>query len=454
MGVTVSGVERAQYAAAIDRLAGSRVLHGSESLCRLLRYLADQSLQNPGSPIKEYQIATEVFGRPSDFDPHVDSSIRVQAGRLRLKLAEYYSSEGERDPILVELPKGSYTLTFHARSVAASTPPVAEQQLEPARKRRRILLNWAAGVVALSILLAAAVAALVVKWQNHLRAEAVSSKHQPVPVAYQTFWKGFVSGPSEPWVVFSNAAFVGRPETGMRYRNPAADSNSLILDHRTHAEVLAVHELDRVCHLLEQEVRVKRGSLFSLDDAKNNDLIFVGSPAENLSLRDIPMIQQFAFQRLMSGPRKGDLAVVNLHAQAGEPPYFIGSPPNVPLSEDYAVVALLRGLDPELSSDSGRHVHDRHTGRRRIRFARGFVVAPPDPPQPRAQHQSETVRGGVASQGRARRSGRIRYRCLASRRREVGYEAGGESWGSSSAALRNSFVDSSFSPFLLRAIAN
>jgi hypothetical protein len=347
MGVTVSGVERAQFAAAIDRLAGSRVLHGSESLCRLLRYLAEHSLQNPGLPIKEYQIATEVFGRPSDFDPHVDSAIRVQAGRLRLKLAEYYSSEGERDPILVELPKGNYTLTFHPRTVAASAAPVAERQPEPTRRRRRILLNWAAGVIALSILLAAAVAALVVKWQNHLRTDAVSSKRQAIPVAYQKFWKGFVSGPSEPWVVFSNAAFVGRPETGMRYRNPVQDAHALILDHYTGVgEVLAVHELDRVFHLFGQEVRVKRGSLFSLDDAKNNDLIFVGSPAENLSLRDIPMIQQFAFQRLTSGARKGDLAVVNLHARAGEPPYFLGSPPNAPLSEDYAVISLSRGLDP------------------------------------------------------------------------------------------------------------
>ena len=93
-------------------------------------------------------------------------------------------------------------------------------------------------------------------------------------------------------------------------------------------------------------MRVKRGSLFSLDDAKNNDLIFVGSPAENLSLRDIPMSQQFAFQRLTSGPRKGDLAVANLHPLSGEPPYFFGSPPNVQLSEDYAVIALLKGLDP------------------------------------------------------------------------------------------------------------
>ncbi len=349
MGVTVSGLDRAQFAAAIDRLAGSRVLHGSESLCRLLRYLAQHSLQNPGLPIKEYQIATEVFGRPADFDPHIDSAIRVQAGRLRLKLAEYYSSEGQGDPMVVELPKGSYTLTFHPRSTAASSTPVAVEQAQPARQRQRILLNWAAGVLALSILLAAAVAALVVKWQNHLRTDAVSAK-QSINVAYQTFWKGFVSGPSEPWVVFSNAAFVGRPETGMRYRNPAADSHALILDHYTGVgEVLAVHELDRVFHLFGQEVRVKRGSLFSLDDAKNNDLIFVGSPAENLSLRDIPMSQQFAFQRLTSGARKGDLAVVNLQPRPGEPPNFIGSPSNAPLTEDYAVISLSRGLDPSNS---------------------------------------------------------------------------------------------------------
>jgi hypothetical protein len=110
-------------------------------------------------------------------------------------------------------------------------------------------------------------------------------------------------------------------------------------------EVLAVHELDRVFHMLNREIRVKRGSLFSLDDAKNNNLIFVGSPAENLSLRDIPMNEQFVFQRLASGARKGDLAVANLHPRPGEPPYFIGTPNNVPLSEDYAVVALMQGMN-------------------------------------------------------------------------------------------------------------
>jgi hypothetical protein len=346
MGVTgPTVVEREQYSAAVDRVAKSQVLHGSESLRKLLRYLAEHSLQNPGVPIKEYQIATEVFGRPADFDPHSDSAIRVQAGRLRLKLAEYYSSEGETDPVLVELPKGSYTLSFQPRVIVPKTQPETFEKEEQNRKWRHILRNWAASVLALSLLLAAGVAVVVVLLVNRSRPAATADP--PVPAVFRAFWGGFVSAATPPWVVFSNAAFVGRPETGMRYRNPATDTAAITLDHYTGVgEVLAVHEIDRVFHLFSREVRVKRGSLFSLDDAKNNNLIFVGSTAENLSLRDIPTNEQFVFEPLESGERKGDLAVVNLHARNGEPVYFLGSPRNVPLSEDYAVVALMRGINP------------------------------------------------------------------------------------------------------------
>src|SRR5580704_9272435 len=112
--------EQEQFSQQIDNIIKSHSLRGSESLCRLLQYLAKQSLYQPQAPLKEYQIATEVYRRPADFDPHTDSTIRVQAGRLRLKLAEYYATEGAADPIVVKIPKGSYHLTFEARPVDSS----------------------------------------------------------------------------------------------------------------------------------------------------------------------------------------------------------------------------------------------------------------------------------------------------------------------------------------------
>jgi hypothetical protein len=349
MSVTELADPREHYLAAVDTLVNSRVLHGSESLCKLLRYLADQTLQNPGVPIKEYQIATEVFGRPADFDPHVDSAIRVQAGRLRVKLAEYYALEGAQDPISIELPKGSYSLVFHRQPPAAKAGAQDSSATDRARARH-ILWNWSAGVVTLSLLLAAAVAALVGLWVNRAHTAVATAGSRTAPATFKTFWKPFLSGTGDPWVIFSNAAFVGRPETGMRYRNPVQDTQGVVLDHYTGVgEVLAVHELDRVFYLLNRELRVKRGSLFSLDDAKNNDLIFVGSPAENLTLRDLPSNREFVFRRLDSGPQRGELAVFNVHPQTGEPTYFIASPSAQPLTEDYAVVALEPGINPSES---------------------------------------------------------------------------------------------------------
>ena len=321
----------------------------------MLHYLALHALEHPGASIKEYQIATEVFGRPTDFDPHLDATVRVQAGRLRSKIAEYYSTLGHDDPILVELPKGSYTLTFHPRSTgnavnsATSLHPVDLQREFRGQQtvRNLMLVN-----VLLSVLLLGSMVAIIgLLVARRSRSPASSAAAESTPAAFQLFWQPFLNGPEEPWVVFSNAAFIGRPETGMRYFNRATDSPEHILDHYTGVgEVLAVSDLDHVFSVLKRGTRIKRGSLFTLDEAKNNDLIFVGSPAENLTLTEIPSTQEFVFQRVSSGPRKGDLAISNVHPKSGEASTFLPNPQSPPLAEDYAIVALIHGLNPARST--------------------------------------------------------------------------------------------------------
>jgi hypothetical protein len=341
--------ERAQFQAQIEKLVSSHTLHGSESLCKLLRYLARQALEHPGVAVKEYQIATEVFGRQSDFDPQVDSMVRVQAGRLRSKLAEYYSTEGASDPVVVELPKGSYVIAFHDRQVHPHkqlAEPRAEGVSEPA-----VSGAWRKTSIALALLLLASLSATTYLYLNRKAGDAPPSlASAPVPVQFRIFWKGFSTGTEEPWVIFSNAAFVGRPDIGMRYYDKARDGNAPILDHYTGVgEVLAVHNLDIVFNQLHQSLRVKRGSLFSLDDAKNNDLIFIGSPSENLTLLEIPSTQDFVFRRVPSGPRAGNMEIINVHPDEKEPREFLASPSGVPLVEDYAVVAFVHGINPEHS---------------------------------------------------------------------------------------------------------
>ena len=339
--------DKAHCRGQIEKLLNSHALHGSESLCKLLRYLADHTLDHPGASPKEYQIATEVFGRPSNFDPHLDSTVRVQAGRLRGKLAEYYATEGAEDPIMVDFPRGTYALAFHERPAGAGRnhgSGLHELSSNVGQTSRK----WLVAVILLCALLAAVVAVATDRFLNRRTAEArLDTGTAEVPTVLHVFWKGFLTGPQEPWVIFSNAAFVGRPYTGMRYYNRARDSGTSILDHYTGVgEVLAIHALDGVFVRLHQPIRVKRGSLFSFDDAKNNDLIFIGSPSENLTLLELPNTQQFIFKQITSGSRMGTMEIINAHPESGEPKEFFPTAPDETLTEDYSIIALKRGLNP------------------------------------------------------------------------------------------------------------
>ncbi|HUJ20260.1 MAG TPA: hypothetical protein VLX58_02005 [Bryobacteraceae bacterium] len=339
MGVPgVNSIDREARLHAVEKLTSSAVLHGSESLCNLLRFLAKQSLDHPGATVKEYQIATEVLGRGPDFDPRLDSTVRVQTGRLRAKLAEYYANGGQEDRIVVDIPRGSYQLMFHYREPEAP-PPASEPVVEPVPHRSTARWITTAAVSILAVVSALALDfALRPGWQ---RANADSND------ALQALWRRFFDGPEPPLVVYSNAAFVGRPETGLRYFNPAVDGDSVILDHYTGVgEVIAIHELDNLFANLHRGMRLKRGRLLTWDDAKTSNMIFIGSPSENLSLREIPGPGEFVFKVATGGARKGDLSIVNMHPRAGENGVYFSSA-TLPIREDYAVIGLVPGLSAQ-----------------------------------------------------------------------------------------------------------
>ena len=93
----------------LSDVLASAVFAKADRIRRFLRYAVEASLEGRVKQISEYSIAIDVYDRPSGFDPRLDGIVRVEAGRLRSKLREYYETEGKNSSIRIEFPKGSYS---------------------------------------------------------------------------------------------------------------------------------------------------------------------------------------------------------------------------------------------------------------------------------------------------------------------------------------------------------
>ena len=114
--------------AQLEKICASSRFVNSHKLTQFLRLVVEESLAGRGSQIKEYSIGLEVYNRPSGYDPRVDATVRVEASKLRKRLSEYYSDEGQGDPIRITIPKGHYAPVF--------------EYAAPKSTRNRFALPW------------------------------------------------------------------------------------------------------------------------------------------------------------------------------------------------------------------------------------------------------------------------------------------------------------------------
>jgi hypothetical protein len=127
--------------AALERVRRSQTISGSEKLVQFLSFVVQTTLNGNAGYLKETVVGVFVFGRAPDYDPKADTVVRSQAWRLRSKLNEYYRTEGAEDPLIIDIPRGSYVPVFVRRSRA--TPGKSEvsmmrmplQSVKTSRKR-------------------------------------------------------------------------------------------------------------------------------------------------------------------------------------------------------------------------------------------------------------------------------------------------------------------------------
>ena len=99
----------------LNRILASKTFSQVERLKRFVSFIVGETVGGRGGDLKEYVIGVQVFGKEPSFDPRTDPIVRVQARRLRTRLARYYRDEGNSDELIVDLPKGGYAPVFRTR---------------------------------------------------------------------------------------------------------------------------------------------------------------------------------------------------------------------------------------------------------------------------------------------------------------------------------------------------
>lgn len=148
--------------AELERVLASPVFARASRASAFLRYVVESRLAGDDDVLKEVLIAIRVYGKTADYDPAIDSLVRVEAGRLREKLKRYYEEDGRDDSIVIELPKGSYLPDWSfVRPVPTAGADTAGPEASPVRILRPghsrsalavIVMAIVAGVTGLAIL--------------------------------------------------------------------------------------------------------------------------------------------------------------------------------------------------------------------------------------------------------------------------------------------------------------
>lgn len=318
----------------VHRILGSETFRQSESLRRLFSYLAEKSLAGEAGTLKEYIVGVDVFGKPEAYDPQKDASVRIQAGKLRQKLEEYYRREGAGDPVLIDFPKGHFELRF------SSNRPRSDVKEE--------LRRWRLATVGMGIALAVTLAVLL------LGSRAAGP--EPLTPDQRAVWAPLLDGESRVLICVGTPLFVksplgffrsprvnrweevfGSPDFQWMRFGLGADRAVPVQIYTGVGDAVGAVEVARLLTAAGARFAVRRSSALSWEEQAQNHAVFLGPPKYAARISELPVRMDLA----MEGSR-----IRNLRPRPGEPEWLQGQwPDHSPhLVEDYALISRVPGL--------------------------------------------------------------------------------------------------------------
>ncbi|HWR52031.1 MAG TPA: hypothetical protein VN428_13040 [Bryobacteraceae bacterium] len=254
-----SGVPEDQIRLQLERILASPEFRASRRCQDVLRFIVRMTLEGRASEIKERTIGLEVLGRPSSYDPSVDSTVRVKTGDIRRRLSLYYANPAPEDRVMIELPAGSYVPTFR------TLPGIPQQAHQGAASPEPTLRPWWA-VAGLALLLAGAAIAF---W---------TARIQPEP-ALREFWGPALKSGVPALVCMSYVpVYWLKPSVEAAGRNPSGPDDFVLRNDQFigGADSVAAFTLESAMRRLGGASVIKVGSGVTFHDLQSSPSILIG----------------------------------------------------------------------------------------------------------------------------------------------------------------------------------
>jgi hypothetical protein len=348
----------------VDRILQSEEFRNSESVRRLLIYLTERAVSGAADHLKEYTVAVEGLGKPASYDPQHNSAVRIQVGRLRQKLAEYYRVEGKDDEVIVTLPKGRFRLTCEHRQItdqAAPLPPffaspllIESENVQSHLPVKALSIGLCAGLLFsaclfLGLHLLQGNAKTASGWTPDLEALWAPFLTSQRPLILSIEDPLFVEMQSNPGIYYRDRSMNDwndvQNSPGVKKLSEAFDKTQLKPSryYTAFGESDAAFRLGQLLGTRKNIVSMARSSQLSWQQLADNNIVFVG-------------VQNLFFEQLLGMPIQPELVtnlqgVRNTRPAPGEPAMYMDQYTTAPSEQGiiYALVTHVPG--PRGSND-------------------------------------------------------------------------------------------------------
>jgi hypothetical protein len=274
--------DRAAIVQQLERLLQNPHFHKSKRFPVFLKFVVTEALAGRADNLKERTLGIEVFGKDPGYDTTDDPIVRVTAGEIRKRIAQYYQEPGHEHEIRVLLPPGSYVPQFSfpedAKAVASPSSVLPAETLPTPVVSTDLKRAWPWGTLTWGTLIAALVLLSIVMGMVF----AWPALH-PAPI--EQFWAPFVKSPDP--VLFCIADQSQYSTINLRdAANPLRQTT--INDHMITVIIDDVSPLVNIAGLLQtygRTYRVQGETATTLTDLRRSPSVFIGAYDNSWTLR-------------------------------------------------------------------------------------------------------------------------------------------------------------------------